>query len=304
MIPSFTRAEMCVARQESLECEVKLTPRDDEGFSEGVLTPKFYVTLAEESPQESVKSDDDASYDSFNERETDLCKDTTDTESPDDNELLPVLQFEVATDSSSENKLYSDDSSTGTDIILTAMNLMHRKISLSRSESSLSKGTEASYENPKDRKTNRIFFRECVKCKSKQKNPLYRYCENCYRTRKEYFPARPKRRKKRTKSVDIPDDVRKKVRYESKPEESDGQTILPESQETTICKDPMRVKNSNPLDEPCIICLKEPKNGVFVHSSCLHLCCCYKCAKKTWNMNKKCPICNSKVRNVLRLFIH
>lgn len=68
-------------------------------------------------------------------------------------------------------------------------------------------------------------------------------------------------------------------------------------------------KKQNPIcDYPnygsCMTCLVEPKNGVFVHSRFLHLCCCYKCAVKIWNKNKKCPICNCAVKNVMKLFVH
>lgn len=54
----------------------------------------------------------------------------------------------------------------------------------------------------------------------------------------------------------------------------------------------------------CMMCLTEPKNGVFVHSRFLHMCCCYRCAVKVWNKRKRCPICNCKVNNVLKLFVH
>lgn len=54
----------------------------------------------------------------------------------------------------------------------------------------------------------------------------------------------------------------------------------------------------------CMMCLTEPKNGVFVHNRFLHLCCCYRCALKVWNKRKRCPICNCKVKNVMKLFVH
>lgn len=55
---------------------------------------------------------------------------------------------------------------------------------------------------------------------------------------------------------------------------------------------------------PCMICLSQPKDGVFVHSRFLHLCCCYRCAVKIWNKQKRCPICNCKVNNVQKIFVH
>lgn len=54
----------------------------------------------------------------------------------------------------------------------------------------------------------------------------------------------------------------------------------------------------------CMMCLSQPKNGVFVHSRFLHLCCCYRCAVKVWNKQKRCPICNCKIKNVMKLFVH
>lgn len=54
----------------------------------------------------------------------------------------------------------------------------------------------------------------------------------------------------------------------------------------------------------CMFCLTQPKNSVFVHSNFVHLCCCYKCAMKIWRQRKSCPICNCKVRNVMKLFVH
>lgn len=55
---------------------------------------------------------------------------------------------------------------------------------------------------------------------------------------------------------------------------------------------------------PCMICLSQPKDGVFVHKRFLHLCCCYRCAVKIWNKKKRCPICNCKVNNVQKIFVH
>lgn len=57
------------------------------------------------------------------------------------------------------------------------------------------------------------------------------------------------------------------------------------------------------IDSSCMLCLTEPKNGVFVHNRFLHVCCCYRCALKVWNQRKRCPICNGKVKNVMKLFV-
>lgn len=52
----------------------------------------------------------------------------------------------------------------------------------------------------------------------------------------------------------------------------------------------------------CIICMTEPRTGVFVHGRIAHICCCYKCSVKVWMKTKRCPACNCKVSNVLRAF--
>lgn len=54
--------------------------------------------------------------------------------------------------------------------------------------------------------------------------------------------------------------------------------------------------------ELCIMCNENPKNSIFLHGRIAHMCCCYKCAMRTWGMNKRCPVCNCKVRNVVKVF--
>lgn len=56
------------------------------------------------------------------------------------------------------------------------------------------------------------------------------------------------------------------------------------------------------LKEMCIICNSTPKNSVFLHGRIAHMCCCYRCAMKTWKKLKRCPICNRIVSNVVRVF--
>lgn len=54
-------------------------------------------------------------------------------------------------------------------------------------------------------------------------------------------------------------------------------------------------------EELCIICASEKRDGIFLHGNSAHSCCCYACAKKTWKAIKKCPICNRRVSNVVKL---
>lgn len=55
--------------------------------------------------------------------------------------------------------------------------------------------------------------------------------------------------------------------------------------------------------ELCVVCVTEPKSGVFVHGRLAHICCCYKCAVKVWVKTKRCPICKRKISNVLRAVV-
>jgi hypothetical protein len=55
--------------------------------------------------------------------------------------------------------------------------------------------------------------------------------------------------------------------------------------------------------QTCITCMTNPKNGLFVHGKVGHLCCCYKCALKVWTQTGKCPICNGRVRNILKVIV-
>lgn len=77
-----------------------------------------------------------------------------------------------------------------------------------------------------------------------------------------------------------------------------------ENPEPHLIESPKKSKKLDTTYGLCMMCLAQPKNGVFVHSRVLHLCCCYPCAVKIWNKRKQCPVCNGKVKNVMKLFVH
>lgn len=64
------------------------------------------------------------------------------------------------------------------------------------------------------------------------------------------------------------------------------------------------VSDTDSLYGMCIICLTQPKDAAFVHNRLLHVSCCYQCASKVWNKRKRCPVCNSQAKNVLKIFVH
>lgn len=83
-----------------------------------------------------------------------------------------------------------------------------------------------------------------------------------------------------------------------------------EISDAEVNDDELMAKKFRAMDETdtsngmCMICLSEPKNGAFVHNRFLHVCCCYRCTVKVWNKRKRCPICNSQVKTVLKMFVH
>lgn len=108
-----------------------------------------------------------------------------------------------------------------------------------------------------------------------------------------------------TQSCRISDDVSPSLCKKSKTFSNDDDDILsPDLLPTINDKGVDNLSGENSSYGSCMMCLTQPKNGVFVHSRFLHLCCCYRCAVKVWNKRKRCPICNCKVKNVMKLFVH
>ncbi|XP_018327503.1 uncharacterized protein LOC108738540 [Agrilus planipennis] len=69
---------------------------------------------------------------------------------------------------------------------------------------------------------------------------------------------------------------------------------------------PIRGEKPAVLSEPrelCIVCNSQPKNSIFLHGKTGHMCCCYRCAVRTWHACKSCPICKMKVQNVVKVFV-
>lgn len=54
----------------------------------------------------------------------------------------------------------------------------------------------------------------------------------------------------------------------------------------------------------CGICLSQPKDAAFLHNRFIHIYACYRCSVKVWNKRKKCPICNSQVKTVLKFSVY
>lgn len=123
------------------------------------------------------------------------------------------------------------------------------------------------------------------------------------------------RMKRRAESID--ERITRKKRYiQASNSESDGdipvQPIVKTVSDPLITIDPevkiTKKSIANTVLESmnkdlCVVCVSEPKSGVFIHGRIAHICCCYKCAVKVWAKAKRCPVCNCKVSNVLRAVV-
>ncbi|XP_031628183.1 E3 ubiquitin-protein ligase Mdm2-like [Contarinia nasturtii] len=486
--------------------------------------PLIHVKLAQENAPSEHSDSDSSCYDSLNEMETDFCRDESDYSDgyvTDGFATMDVFEYEVD-DSSESEDFYSHGSSSGTDdmVEVVARALFDSSSSSDSDIEILAQDADTEESDaPTDPELGRADYWECIKCKNKKNNPMYRFCEKCYQIRKNYFPPRPKKRQRKraslanrdgsklfsspsTSSCISPNDEnqhqedgrisrnssdgsdemgneymqkskqtrKQRRRTTSQPQNHSAgessccssQELSPDEQQSTLpsnymacasssqetyCSDLEHIVNVNkqsnsnlfehnypnsqesvyPNSEPsisnvsgldnvfdsnralskldslastvssfsvgssqsstecdsnrtqnavvpelkscdsfngsisekastamdvaivgankkkskkrkldftdeisdcdiddddlmakkfrtmdetdstngmCMICLSEPKNGAFVHNRFLHVCCCYRCTVKVWNKRKRCPICNSQVKTVLKMFVH
>ncbi|XP_001663589.2 E3 ubiquitin-protein ligase Mdm2 isoform X1 [Aedes aegypti] len=173
-----------------------------------------YITLAKESPNRVLESDED-NYNSFNEQETDICHDSSDISDSDTDSqcssisqpslddgrvdtiaTMEVVEYEVASATESEDD-YSSDVSSGTEDYMLAAFAQAVADNSSASEFAILADTEESdSQSSYDSDFSPADYWKCVKCNNKQNNPMYRYCERCYQVRKSLFPPRPKQKRK------------------------------------------------------------------------------------------------------------
>lgn len=102
--------------------------------------------------------------------------------------------------------------------------------------------------------------------------------------------------------VIVPENLISKAPDMSSPQSTD-QSSFTASSSSSACFDESWSNWALAAKEMCIMCNESPKNGIFLHSTGAHMCCCYKCAVKYWNKSKRCAYCNMKVKNVVKAFI-
>ncbi|XP_047530915.1 E3 ubiquitin-protein ligase Mdm2-like [Vanessa atalanta] len=210
-------------------------------------------------------------------RETDFVRDTSDTEWGSDEQ---GVEFEPVTDT--DEPLAGDSSELSENEIITTKVVEvvvgdDGELQLADSEC-----TDSSSDSELDLHD----YWSCAHCRAPNNNPLYRYCQKCFNVRKNFFPPRPRPKRKHKRKASAEPACPRTLSQDS------GVDSLGGSQRSA----------SEPGDA-CVVCVSQPKTGVFAHGRIAHICCCYTCAVKIWKRAGRCPVCNCRVSNVLRAVV-
>ncbi|XP_044739417.1 E3 ubiquitin-protein ligase Mdm2-like isoform X2 [Chrysoperla carnea] len=309
-------------------------PSDDETCSEPpskyAASLQWYQVVLESESSKSSEHDTESVL-SIQDKETDYARDTSDTDATDTD-----VEYEVASLSEDDEHVASfwgdlgqSDSSSGTDDVLGDVEMLAAICKAAEEDSDVGlwaadtdgESSQQSDDLDASRSSRLVASRKrpplllkCVQCKGVNDNPFYRYCEKCYQARKKIFPPRPRRhrtrdklQKKKSTLTEVNATSEENITSADKiivPDElidtktsSQNITSSQTSKSGDINEDMLNEK------EMCIVCTTNPKNGIFVHGTFGHMCCCYKCAVKVWTRTKRCPACNCKVKNVLKVFL-
>ncbi|CAG5002673.1 unnamed protein product [Parnassius apollo] len=126
-------------------------------------------------------------------KETDFVRDTTDTESLDSDDERDV-EYEPVTESEDDAPV-TCDSSGGSDNEIIATKVI--EVSVRDDGDLVFADSEQTESNASDSEMDLHDYWYCAQCLAANNNPLYRYCEKCFKVRKNFFPPRPKRKHKR-----------------------------------------------------------------------------------------------------------
>ncbi|XP_066593312.1 E3 ubiquitin-protein ligase Mdm2-like [Prorops nasuta] len=165
---------------------------------EGVLEKiaRYYVTLEEESDDSSKLDDDAESVHSWQDKETEYVRDTSDSSShtpvSDSDSDLVEIEYEAASLSEREDPFPDGSTSEPEEIIMDVIEMEM----ICDSDLNLADDSNDSITSV-DSEIGRADYWTCVICKTNKKNSLFRYCEKCYQIRKNFFPPRPKGKRRR-----------------------------------------------------------------------------------------------------------
>ncbi|XP_074099336.1 uncharacterized protein LOC141527658 [Cotesia typhae] len=178
---------------------------ENEDHDSNVKKPRYswYVTLESESPLRTNESDTESMY-SVQDQETEYARDTSDTSttwistSNDNANISVAVEFELeASETESDNPYYDRISSSDPEDV-SAIEVMLSRNSLSSSISDYSEETDESIASV-DSDFGRLYFYRCIQCREEKANPQFTHCEKCFQLKKNFFPPRPKRKRRKKK---------------------------------------------------------------------------------------------------------
>ncbi|XP_013166069.1 PREDICTED: E3 ubiquitin-protein ligase Mdm2-like [Papilio xuthus] len=126
-------------------------------------------------------------------KETDIVRDTSDTEWASSEEERDV-EYEPVTEPEDDAPL-SWQSSSGSDNEIITTKVI--EVSMRDDGDLVFADSEQTESNGSDSEIDLHDYWYCAQCLARNNNPLYRYCEKCFKVRKNFFPPRPKRKHKR-----------------------------------------------------------------------------------------------------------
>ncbi|XP_018571357.1 uncharacterized protein LOC108911025 isoform X2 [Anoplophora glabripennis] len=202
----------------------KRSREDDSTTQMDLKRPRCYYFRLESESSKASEEDTESVY-SLQDRETDVVRDTSDTDSKSgcsDAEEYEVHyeEYDVASLSGSENGFSQSNSSSDSEasMMLAAAAAVICDTSL---ENWITDCEDSDNSSLEELSFKEVDFSTCIQCKSDNNNPLYRYCEKCFQTcrqckmrktfkcfplcvycykdRKKFYPPRPKRNKKSRK---------------------------------------------------------------------------------------------------------
>ncbi|XP_073997827.1 E3 ubiquitin-protein ligase Mdm2-like isoform X2 [Rhodnius prolixus] len=260
---------------------------------------RWYYVLASES---DLESDGTESIYSLQEKSTDLAKDTSDTctkSSWSSDDEGRMIEFEVV--SFTEEEQYhppqSKDSSSSPEDLLSSIPLTEKQGSQNTTMSADNSNLESDGEILNINFHKGGLYKFCFRCKQTNETPFFRYCIRCYKLRKNFLPPRPKGgRKKRLPNA----NVDSKNSIDSGIGLSSSQSI-----EKDIVEEFIANKSNNDINHSssdlCNICMIRTKDGGYSHGHIVHNYSCYKCSVKIYNQSGRCPVCNTKVKQICKI---
>ncbi|KAJ0183066.1 hypothetical protein K1T71_001042 [Dendrolimus kikuchii] len=262
-------------------------------------------------------------------KETDLAADTSDTEG---SVTGSNVEYEPVTEPEDDGPV-DDDTSAQSDNDIIATKVIEVSVG-DDGELQLADSEQTdSYESDSEIDLHDYWY--CAQCRAKNNNPLYRYCQKCFKVRKNFFPPRPKRKRRDTRldpevipttlsqdsgvetlnsqesqldsgegcsqsisqeipgrslkrRIEFPQSRSKRRRLSETDSDSDTsktsdqiKPLMKTVSDPSITIDDVDVKLTKRViadsikeklesSDLCVICISEPKSGVFVH---VHGCC-------------------------------